>query len=504
MATKPTVIIIGAGIAGLTAGVHAQRSGFSSRIYELHSQPGGLMTAWKRKGFTIDGCIHWLVGTNPKSGMYQQWEEIGLIQDREIFNPEIFCRVELEDGRAVNFYTNIDRLEAHLLELAPEDQKAICEFCRGARIFSRFDVPRRTGSLTGMLRQKVRALPTLAAALPLIMRLGSISTRKYISRFQNPTLRRAMELVWMEEVSAVSLLMTFGWLHAGNAGYPIGGSLPMAYAVEKKYRDLGGEVRYNASVEKILTEPLPGGGEKAVGVRLAGGFEERADFVISAADGHATIFKMLEGRFVDGKIRELYESTPRFPGLLFIGLGVNNTFPELYGITGGIQLPAAKPFDVAGQRVERLRIVIHNYDPTHAAPGKSVITIMQPTPYAYWKELSGEPERYEAEKQRAALDFIENLDARFPGFARQVEMADIATPLTFERYTGNWEGCMEGWLPTPKAVMGKISKTLPGLSHFYMAGQWVQAGGGLPSGLSTGQEVVKRIVKEGIRGSLIR
>ena len=63
--TGKSVAIIGGGIAGLCAGFYAQMNGYRSRIYEMHDLPGGLMTAWERKGYTIDYCIHWLVGSSP-------------------------------------------------------------------------------------------------------------------------------------------------------------------------------------------------------------------------------------------------------------------------------------------------------------------------------------------------------------------------------------------------------------------------------------------------------
>jgi phytoene dehydrogenase-like protein len=75
-------------------------------------------------------------------------------------------------------------------------------------------------------------------------------------------------------------------------------------------------------------------------------------------------------------------------------------------------------------------------------------------------------------------------------------MVDIATPATFERFTGNWQASYEGFLPTPKSVIASIPKTLPGLENFYMAGQWVQAGGGLPSGVITGRQVVMQMCKK--------
>ena len=62
------------------------------------------------------------------------------------------------------------------------------------------------------------------------------------------------------------------------------------------------------------------------------------------------------------------------------------------------------------------------------------------------------------------------LDRRYPGLAAQVEMVDVATPTTFERYTGNGKGNHQGWMDTTKTFGLRMSKTLPGLENFYMAG----------------------------------
>jgi phytoene dehydrogenase-like protein len=90
------------------------------------------------------------------------------------------------------------------------------------------------------------------------------------------------------------------------------------------------------------------------------------------------------------------------------------------------------------------------------------------------------------------------LDTRFPGFASQVEMRDVASPTTFVRYTGNWKGSFEGWQVTPKTwSLGKVmKKTLPGLANFYMAGHWVEPGGGLPAAAISGRNVVQLICKK--------
>ncbi len=97
-------------------------------------------------------------------------------------------------------------------------------------------------------------------------------------------------------------------LHESNAGYPIGGSLPMAVGQEKKYQDLGGQIHYGCKVEQILVE-----NDQAVGIRLDDGREYHADEIISAADGHATIFDMLAGKYVDEKINAIYVTQQTVP-----------------------------------------------------------------------------------------------------------------------------------------------------------------------------------------------
>ena len=76
---EKSIIIIGAGIAGLSAGCYGRMNGYRTQIFEMHTSPGGLCTAWKRRGYTFDGCIHYLVGARPGLSFYRLWEELLLI-----------------------------------------------------------------------------------------------------------------------------------------------------------------------------------------------------------------------------------------------------------------------------------------------------------------------------------------------------------------------------------------------------------------------------------------
>jgi phytoene dehydrogenase-like protein len=127
------------------------------------------------------------------------------------------------------------------------------------------------------------------------------------------------------------------------------------------------------------------------------------------------------------------------------------------------------------------------------------MTVMLSSDYTYWKKLSEDKDAYNRKKEEVGKQIQELLEQRFPGISSQVEMINIATPMTFERYTGNWKGCFEGWLITPmnaNVMMKPMSQTLPGLNDFYMCGQWVEPGGGLPTGVMSGRKLIKKICKE--------
>lgn len=488
-----SVIIIGAGFAGLSAGIYAQMNGYRTQIFEMHDLPGGLCTAWKRKGYTIDGCIHWLTGSSPQSGMYRYWEEIGLAQGREFVNMDEYGRYETDDGRTLIFYTNVDKLEKHLLEFSPQDVEPIRDLIQGIRIYLNFDLPPESGPLYKRLQKGLKLGLIMATKGREMQRWMKISVAEFALRFKDPALCKALRELMFPEFSMTALLITFAYLHNKNAGYPIGGSLPMSLALSKRYTNLGGIIHYDRRVEKILVE-----GDKAVGVRLADGSEHRSGRVISAADGYTTIFKMLEGKYVDEKTREPYEKWPIFQPLLFVGVGVNRSFANEPQLVSGMNFPLRQPTEIGDAVRDRMSVHIFNQDPTLAPAGKTSLVVMMPSSYEYWKELAQNQAAYQEKKDQVARTVVELLDQRFPGISQQVEMVDVATPLTFERYTGNWKGCYEGWLLTPQnsfTMIKPMRQTLPGLQGFYMCGQWVMPGGGLPSGVMTGRRLVQALCK---------
>jgi len=500
MAEK-SIIIIGAGLAGLSAGCYAQMNGYRTQIFEMHTLPGGLCTSWKRKGYTFDGCIHWLMGSG--SGAFHRfYKELGAVQDRRLVDHEEFVRVEGPGGKTWTVYTDIDRLEQHMLELSPADAGVIGELCSAARVLTRGDLPLEKPLEWMGLFDVLKMLKTIRRTLT-TGKYAKISTHEYASRFSDPFLREVFPL-FLDDPPGFPMMASLNALaafHNRNGGWPIGGSLAFARAIERRYLELGGQVRYKSRVVKVLVDanPKPArGGDRgrarAIGVRLADGAEHRADRVISAADGRTTIFDMLDGKYVDDQIRSAYDEWPVYPPYIQISLGVAR---DLSDEPHQVVLSFEEPLDVGGGSCRWLRLNHYCYDPTMAPRDKSALTVTLPnSDSAYWKALHEDRERYKAEKQRLADAVIARLELRFPGITEQIEVVDVATPLTFERYTGNWQGSYMGWADTTETVLKLMSRTLPGLGSFFLAGQWVHPGGGVPGAVTSGRHVMQCICRE--------
>lgn len=480
-----SVIIIGAGVAGLSAGCYARMNGYRTHIFEMHTQPGGLCTSWRRKGYTIDGCIHWLVGSSPTSPFYPLWQEVGAVQGREFLYAREYTRFETEDGRTLRFPTHLHELEAHWLDFAPHDAPHIREFVAAARRLVGFQQPLdRPPELYGPL-DGLNMARLMLPYLGLLRRWSGLTIADFAARLKDETLRTMLLQAWYPEFNIFFLLTTLSWMHKREAGYPIGGSLAFARAIEQRYCDLGGEITYGTRVRRILVED-----DRAVGIELEDGSQYRADAVISAADGYTTIFRMLEGRYVDDRIRSLY-TMPLFPPLVCVALGVDRTFAEIPHLVAGLNFPLKRPVVIVGREERRMLVHPYTFDPTLAPPGKTVLVALFNTDYESWQQLHQTPALYRAEKERIAEQVVGALDERFPGLAAQVEMVDVATPMSYERYTGNWRASFEGWLLTPQNAQVQVPRMLPGLKHFYMAGHWTMPGGGLPTALLTGRWAVQ-------------
>jgi phytoene dehydrogenase-like protein len=481
------VLIVGGGIAGLCTAVYALRSGYQAEVLEMHDMAGGLAMSWRRGNYTFETCLHWLYGSGANMPFHAEWQEVCDIDRLTFVRHSELVRLETESGEGVSFYTDLDRLEAELLKHAPQDAGEIRRMTADLRKLSKFRMPNPSAGPFRTLLTLLGDMPYM----PLLRKLSKMSGEEYGKRFTNRLVRNFFGDGDMGQLSAIALFFSLAWMGSGDADYAVGGAQSLIRLIEEKLVSLGGRVRYNAKVERILVE-----NGVAVGVELAGGEAIGADWVVSAADGYATIYEMLGGKYKNEATDKLYRDVPLFPSYLQVSLGVGCGLNQLPPMLTRL---LDTPFELdPGTQLNHVAYRIFNFDPTFAPAGKTAITCFLPTRnHAYWVELrQREISAYRAEKQRVAETVIGVLERKLPEIREAIEVVDVSTPATVIRYTGNWKGSMEGWLLAPGARMRPYPNTLPGLKQFLMAGQWVAPGGGLPSGVTTGRAAIQAVCKQ--------
>ncbi|GGU80740.1 phytoene dehydrogenase-like protein [Streptomyces cavourensis] len=505
--TPPRVIVIGAGVAGLSTGCYAQMSGARTRIFEKHVLPGGCCTAWSRDGYLFDYCIEWLIGTAPGNDAHQVWRELGALDGKTVTNFELFNKVEDENGRSVTFYNDPDRLEAHLLTLSPADAPLIRAFTRDLRRFIAIELyPFLTAPALRTVRERAATLRTVLPAFRLFWRTAATPMHVFADRFQDPLLRRAFRNIFFQDPEGFPLLpylFNMAAAHHLNAGFPQGGSLGLSRSIENRYLGLGGEVTYRARTEKILIE-----NDRAIGVELRNGQRYFAEHIVSACDGRTTVHGLLDGRYTSPRIDKLYNDLIERPGTLFpavvsafVGLRGDFDPSEAHSTThlltdeDGRRLPGALQNSLVVQARSR-------YSDGFAPPGRSVLHCTYFSDYAYWKGLRTRSRREYRGRKHEVADFVRTfLEHRHPGINDRIDLVDIASPATTHRYTGNHNGSILAWKAFSDAddvaarLVGRDRMRLPGLSGFSMAGQWVGMGG-LIRAASTGRFAVQYLCRE--------
>lgn len=488
------VVIIGAGIAGLSTGCYARMNGFEAEIFESHSQPGGLCTSWKRGEYMFDGCIHWLTGSSPADSFYELWEELGAVQGTKMIDHEIFQKYRDTDGREFIMYSDIDKLEEHMLALSPPDAENIKLMCGLARKFIRFNFPQTKAYELLNFFDTIRMIWRFMPFAKQYNYCNNLTAGDFAERFIDPLLKEAIPKIFGgPDISMVALIVTLALFHKKAGGYPLGGSLEFAKKIERRFLDLGGKVHYKSTVEKILTQ-----GNKVTGILLKGGDEIRADYVISASDLRRTLYNLLDGKFINPLHSELLENVPVFPTSVQVSFGVKmNLTKNQDALTNFYKMP--EPFLIGDQEHSWLREHNYSYDPAMAPAGCSTITsLFSIRDFKYWEKLYADREGYKAEKKRILETVSGQFEKIYPGFRSAIEASDVATPMTYVRYTGNRDGSYMTW-----SLIGKdarkfqlIPKQVPGLDNFWLAGMWVMAPGGVPTGAKTGRDVIQMICRK--------
>jgi phytoene dehydrogenase-like protein len=172
---------------------------------------------------------------------------------------------------------------------------------------------------------------------------------------------------------------------------------------------------------------------------------------------------------------------------------------DLSNETSALVMLLEQPAEIAGHVNESLEMQIYGFDKTMAPEGKGVIKVELVSGYSYWKKLYRDRTLYGEEKEKVAETVVGLLEKRFPGIKNQVEVVDVPTLMTWERFMGGTHGFAN--MPNKDiSIVGslfsrRLETTLPGLTNFHLVGGWVTSAGALFANALSGKTLIKTLCK---------
>jgi len=319
------VIVIGAGLGGLSVAVRLAKSGFSVTVLEKNETVGGKVNSLEADGYKFDTGASLLT-------MRHVLEDLFAFAERrtedylEIVSLEPICRYFWTDGARLDASTDLRKTESEIKKIEPRDAENFQNFLNDSR--RKYEIAEKT-----FLAHSLNDLPSLLRPkyfkdLLAISSLKTLDThnKKY---FQSAKMQQLFNrFATYNGSSPYETPATFALIPFVEFGlgvwYVRGGMYNIPKALEKLAKGLGAEIKTNCAVEKILIEK-----KKAIGVRLENGETLHADFVVTNADAVETYRNLIDREnrksFPDKKLNRIEPSCSGFVLLL----GVKKRFPSL-------------------------------------------------------------------------------------------------------------------------------------------------------------------------------
>lgn len=495
------VVIVGAGLGGLSAAIRLAVGGARVTLLEQGSRTGGKLNLWERDGWRFD--------TGP-SLLTMPWVLRDLFADAGASLDDFIaldpvdpvCRYHFADGAHLDVTTDSVRMAANIEALAPRDVPAFFRFLGyTADLYALAGEPFLRHPLNrAVLTRERRALFRYGfRPRGMTKLLSPLTVHQTVSRFfSDPRLRQVFDRYATYNGSspyrapAAFCLIPFVEFATG-AWHPRGGMYRIAEALTALAARLGIAVQCDTPVAAITHD-----GGNTTGVRLASGEAIAADAVISNVDVLTTFERLLDDelpalRRTRDRLRAL---EPSYSGFLLL-LGTNRAFPALPHHSVFFPADYAAEFrDILDRRMPPNDPTVYicratATDPTAAPPGCDNLFVMVNAP-----SLDGRTDwcRVGPAYRDHLLDLLRR---RGLALEASIVVEDRWTPERIAAAYGAQRGAIYGFASnTRRAAFLRPPNRSSALRHLYFAGGSTHPGGGIPLALLSGRIAADLVLED--------
>jgi phytoene dehydrogenase-like protein len=477
------VVIIGAGIGGLTCANLLAQAGLRVLMCDQHVAVGGYCSAFRRGGYVFDAASHFypLLG-DPGTLTGRLLADLGVRTQWVKMDP--VDQFHLPDGTSFALPSDFAPYFARLKAMFPEEVPALEEFFRLARqaylhgllCYFRGRSEEHLGAQRGLTVRDVLDRLFRDARLKLLLTADC-------AHWGAPPARTSFVFDSMLRIS----------YFLGNY-YPRGGSQAFADELACQFEHRGGDILLGCPIKRIIIRD-----GAACGVVVeAGSLRDRrecavhAGAVVSNADMLQTVERLvgadqLPPEYV-AQVRRLRPSYPCF----LSHIGVRGIPTEELARVHGYHWAGWNP-DRVGLDSLRFKVFVPTlYEPALAPPGGHVLVVQKVIDVDYPRVTD-----WAAHKEAIETGVFEHLERLIPGFGGRVVVRLSATAKTSHRFTWNHRGAMLGWEMSPDQL-GRdrpgVHSPIPGL---YFTGHWTRPGGGITPVLVSAMQAAEAVVDHG-------
>lgn len=511
---KPSydVVVIGAGVSGLTSAALLSRAGLSVGVFEMDSRPGGYLAGFRRKDFRFDSAIHWLNQCGPNGLVTRVFDFIG--KDHPVAPLQGNIKRYIGDSYNYLLTDNPDELKQEFIQKFPHERKGIERFFADAKqlggAFDELVRFSRTMESMNLFEKAMSGIKRLKFALVFLKHIrftGPEGTVKGLKRyFKDPAFLK----IFGSEEELLSALVPIGWAYSKDyQSPPDGGSQVFPEWLQYVTEQLDNDVHFQCRVEQIELE-----NGKATGVsvdRKGEKFSVKAKHIIAACDVEALYERMLPASTVPSELKKKLNDAQLYSSAVTISIGLDCPVEEL-GLDDAMLFLVRDDVErtehnAGDPHKAGISVLAPSFrDPSLAPKGKGTMTIYcyatfgQNEKWMTETDEHGNPKRgdaYKQFKQEYADVLIDRVAKKLGKDIRShIEYCDIATPITHWRYTGNREGSLMGARPGKANMQAGIAGHRTPVKNLWLGGHWAELGGGVPIAVKSGMNAALLVLQQ--------